>query len=133
MASFRAQRLAEMIHREISVRLRSEIKEPGVSSISITRVQVTPDLSRADVSYMPLGGGPVDDELQEAMDRAGRKLRGPIGRALRLRHAPELCFLQDQHTEAAVKMTRLLDRLSEERTDEQSAQTDEQSPQEETT
>ncbi len=74
MASFRAQRLAEMIHREISVRLRTEIKEPGVRSISITRVQVTSDLSRADISYMPLGGGPVGAELQETMERAGRKL-----------------------------------------------------------
>ena len=125
MASFRAQRLAEMIHREISVRLRTEIKEPGVSSISITRVQVTSDLSRADISYMPLGGGAVDAQLREAMERAGRKLRGPIGRALRLRHAPELRFAEDQHTEAAVKVTRLIERLSEERADE--------NPQEETT
>jgi ribosome-binding factor A len=53
--------------------------------------------------------------MQEGVELAAKQLRGPIGRALRLRHAPELVFEPDTHTEAAIRVTRLLDRLEAER------------------
>ncbi len=115
MAGFRAERVAEMIHRELSQRLRLEIKDPRITEVSITKVDVTRDLSRATVSYMPLGGGAVPDEMRAGLGDAAKRLRGPIGRALRLRHAPEIVFEYDKFTEEAVRMTQLLDKLSAER------------------
>jgi ribosome-binding factor A len=79
--------------------------------VSITRVSVTRDLSRANITYMPLGGGAISDAMAEAVARAGRRLRGPIGRALRLRYAPVLVFHPDEHTEAAFRVMRLLDEI----------------------
>ncbi len=81
MRGHRAERIAEMIHRELAVRLRRDIKDSELVPISITRVEVTRDLRRADVRYMPLGGGQAPESLQDAMERAARALRGPIGRA----------------------------------------------------
>ena len=48
-----------MLHRELDERLRLEMKDPRLVPISITSVQVTRDLSRAVVEYLPLGGGAV--------------------------------------------------------------------------
>ncbi len=115
MPSYRAERIAEMIHRELAQRLRTEIKDPRVTPISITSVVVTRDLRRAEIAYLPLGGGEVPEALREALDEAARRLRGPIGRALRLRHAPELVFEVDTTTEAAIRVTHLLDQLARER------------------
>lgn len=115
MPGFRPERVAEMIHRELAERLRSDIKDDRLAALSITLVQVTRDLSRATVSYMPLGGGKPDADFVEALDQAAKKLRGPIGRALRLRHAPELVFEYDEHTDAAFRVTALLDRIGAER------------------
>ena len=117
MPSFRPQRIAEMIHRELAQRLRLEVKDPRLVPISITSVEVTKDLKRADISFMPLGGGEVSAELQEGLDEAARKLRGPIGRALRLRHAPELVFEEDTFTEEAIRVTQLIEKLASERED----------------
>lgn len=103
-----------MIHRELSSRIRTELEEPALLAVSFTRVVVTKDLSRAVVDYMPLGGGEVSEELEEALRRAAKALRGPIGRALRLRTAPELVFVKDQHTEAAVRVTSLLASIGDE-------------------
>ena len=111
----RPARVAEMIHKELAQRLRLEVKDPRVTAVSITHVQVSGDLSVARISYTPLGGGTPSAELQEGMLAASKQLRGPIGRALRLRHAPELRFEPDTHTEQAVEMTSLLDRLAQER------------------
>ncbi len=118
MAGYRAQRVAEMIHKELAQRLRLEIKDPELTPISITHVEVSRDLGRAKVHFMSLGGGEVTDSLRGALDRAGKRLRGPIGRALRLRTAPELVFVEDKHTHEAVRLTSLLSQLEQEGTEE---------------
>ena len=112
MGGFRAERLAELIHRELAVRLQRDIKDPRVVPISITRVEVTRDLRRAVIHYLPLGGGPASDELQAALKDAAGRLRGPIGRAVRIHHAPELVFELDVHSEAAFRVTELLAKLN---------------------
>lgn len=114
MPSYRPARVAEMIHRELAQRLREEIKDPELTDISITKVDVSRDLGRATVWYLPLGGGEVTEGLRGAVDRAARRLRGPVGRALRLRTAPELVFEVDPHTDEAVRITSLLGRIGEE-------------------
>jgi ribosome-binding factor A len=115
MPGYRPERVAEMIHRELAERLRSDLKDEQLAALSITSVEVTRDLSRATISYMPLGGGKPTEALTEAVEQAARQLRGPIGRALRLRHAPELVFVYDERTDAAFAVTALLDRLGAER------------------
>ncbi len=115
MPSYRPERVAELIHKELSQRLRLEVKDPRVTPISITSVEVNRDLSRAVVTFLPLGGGEASEELVEGLESAARQLRGRIGRALRLRHAPEIVFEVDTHTEDVFRITSLLDRLTEER------------------
>ena len=115
MGGYRAERIAELIHRELASRLRLEVKDPRVEPISITHIEVTRDLRKATIQYMPLGGGEGSEELQAGLEVAARQLRGPIGRALRLRHAPELVFEQDTHTEEAIRVTRLIDSLTRDR------------------
>lgn len=111
----RPQRVAEMIHKELARRLLLEVKDPRVTPVSITHVQVSGDLSVARVQYMPLGGGTPSEELQAGIADVAKQLRGPIGRALRLRHAPELRFEIDTHTDEAVRMTTLLGELEQKR------------------
>jgi ribosome-binding factor A len=115
MPGYRPQRLAEMIHRELSVRLREVLTDPAFPPVSITHVEVTRDLRLARVSWSPLGGAPPSAELTEAMSNAARRLRGPIARALGVRFAPELTFRLDDHLDEAVRLTSLLGRLNADR------------------
>lgn len=115
MPSYRPARVAEMVHRELAQRLRTEIKDPELVPISITRVEMTRDLGRATVWYLPLGGGDAPESLGEALLRAARQLRGRVGRALRLRAAPELVFQVDVHHEEALRVTRMLHDLEQTR------------------
>jgi ribosome-binding factor A len=115
MPGHRPERVAEMVHRELAERLRTDIKDPRVTPLSITSVQVNRDLSRALVLFLPLGGGRPDGDLVEGLSDAARRLRGPIGRALRLRHAPELVFQWDEQAEEAFHVMGVLDKLRHER------------------
>lgn len=113
MPGYRPQRIAELIHRELAQRLHAELKDPDFPSVSITHVDVSGDLGVAKIAWSPLGGEPPSDALVDAIEDAARRLRGPIGRALRVRHAPELRFQIDQHTDEAVHMTQLLQQIGE--------------------
>jgi len=115
MPAHRAERVAEMLHRELDERLRLEVKDPRIVPISITSIEVSRDLSRAVVEFLPLGGGAVEKDLLDGLAQAARKLRGPIGRALRLRHAPEIVFRVDAHTEEAIRITGLLSQMERDR------------------
>ena len=119
MPGYRRERIAEMMHRELAVRLPAAMRDQTLPPVSITHVEVSRDLKSADVHFMPLGGGDVSDGLTDALKQAARALRGPIGRALRLRHAPVINFCADQHTEAAVRVMSILEKLERERDDDQ--------------
>ncbi len=116
---YRPKRVASVIHRELATRLRDHVSEAEWGYISITHVEVSSDLQRAVISYMPLGGGEISKELQEVMVLASKRLRGPIGRTLRVRTSPELIFRPDTHTEDAVRMTNLLNKIGNTLRDEE--------------
>lgn len=101
------------------MRLRVDVKEPELGDVSITRVDVSRDLGKATVFFLPLGGGAPSQAVIDALARAARKIRGPIGRALSLRTAPELVFKLDDQHEDAVRVALLLSRLERERAEKE--------------
>lgn len=113
MAGYRPERIAELIHREVALLLQLN-KDPRVGSISITKVEITRDLRKATVLYLPLGSDAAPAETQEGLNHSARQWRGPVGRALGIRHAPELHFQLDRHTVDAVRVGSLLDRIGRE-------------------
>lgn len=108
MSSRRAERIASIMHAELARLLREEVKDPRVGTISITEVVVKADLGSARVRYLPLGGAGNRAQVQAGLEAAARFLRGPMGRALGIRHAPELKFELDPNVEYAAKMDALL-------------------------
>lgn len=104
----RARRVAEQIQRTLSELLRREVRDPRLGSITLTDVRVATDLSQARVFYSVLGGARDPRLTQEILDAAAVALRGPLGRSLRLRHAPELVFEVDTLIEQGARMDALI-------------------------
>jgi ribosome-binding factor A len=109
----RSRRVGDQIQRTLSELLRREVRDPRLGSITITEVRVSQDLSYATVFYSVLGGqfdmNKGDPALtQEILDEAAQMLRGRVGRALGLRHAPELRFEADTLIEEGARMSALI-------------------------
>lgn len=106
----RAERVAAAIREEIATALAGGAKDPRISPLTtVTDVEVTPDLRRARV-YVSV----MQDDMKEtlaALNQWGNQLRGPIGRALRLRLAPELEFVRDDTAARASRIETLLAQL----------------------
>ena len=91
--------------------LARELHDPGLGFVTITRVQVSPDLQHARVYYTALG----DDKARQSSDRALRRaipfLRRQIGSRLRLKRVPELEFLYDQSIAGQDRIEQLLNEI----------------------
>jgi ribosome-binding factor A len=111
MSSRRAERVASVVHAELARMLREDVKDPAIGVVSLTGVTVNPDLTVARVRYLPLGGVGDRAAIQAGLERAARMLRGHIGRALQIRHAPELRFELDRNVEYAAHMDEIFKRL----------------------
>jgi ribosome-binding factor A len=112
MSHHRPERVASLLHGELDRLLREEVHDPRVKAVSVTTVKVTPDLRRAVISVLPLGGAGDRRAVLRGLEAASGFLRGQIGRNLRLRYAPALVFELDDHLEEAVRLTHMLSTLS---------------------
>ncbi len=97
------------MQRVLSTLVAREVRDPRVGNVTVTAVNVAPDLSTARIYFMPFGDKHSPEEVGEGLTRAAGFLRGELGRALQLRHAPKLEFVYDQQIENADKLTRLID------------------------
>jgi ribosome-binding factor A len=104
----RARRVAEQVQRTISELLLREIRDPRLKPVTVTHVRVSPDLSHAWVQFQLLTGDAHDPEQQEILDEAAGYLRGPLGRALRLRIAPHIHFQPDEELERGQRLDALI-------------------------
>lgn len=107
----RADRIARVIQQELALLVREDVKDPRVGNVSITEVHVNDDLTVARIRYLPFGGVGDRAAIQEGLTVEARRWRGPVGRALGIRHAPELRFEIDKNIEYAAHMDEVFARL----------------------
>jgi ribosome-binding factor A len=102
----RSRRVAQQLQRALSELIRREVRDPRLGMITLTEVRMSNDLSYAKVYYSVLGAEPA--QAQEVLDAAADMLRGPLGRALGLRHSPELRFAHDELVEGGARLSALI-------------------------
>ena len=108
MPSQRAQRVGEAIQHEISTLLLRGLKDPRIGFVTITGVEVTPDLHLARVYYSVVG-----DEAARRDSAAGLKsaipfLRAQLGKHLHMKYVPDLLFQYDTSIDYGNRIESLL-------------------------
>ena len=92
---------------------RGDVHDPGIGFITLTRVQVSPDLQVARVFYTSLGDATQRVETQKALERATPFLRRQIGARVRLRRVPEVEFRFDETIQHQDRIEQILRDLHE--------------------
>jgi ribosome-binding factor A len=113
---YRPDRVGDQIRKELSdVLSRGEVHDPGIGFITLTRVQVTPDLQLARVFYTSLGDPQARKETARALARATGFFRRQIGARLQhLRRVPELEFRFDESIANQDRIEQILRDIHEE-------------------
>ncbi|MBL4806225.1 MAG: 30S ribosome-binding factor RbfA [Rhodobacteraceae bacterium] len=109
-SSQRQLRVGELIRRALSdVLMRGDIHDDELSRISITvgEVRVTPDLRIATAFVLPLGGHNAD-ELVKLLAKNKYEIRRAVTALIKMKHSPDLRFLQDRSYDQMDETRRLL-------------------------
>jgi ribosome-binding factor A len=104
----RPQKVADQIQRELSVVLRREMQDPRLSLVTLTAVDVAPDLSHA-VVYFPCLDAAQVEPAGAALRRAAGFLRSHLAKRIKLYTTPELRFRHDESVERGDRLSRLID------------------------
>lgn len=109
----RADRMGDEIRRILADRLQRKIDDPRLRPgiISLTEVQLSNDLSTANVYYSVLGDEDVQQDAHEAFKKAGGFLRSELASELRSRKVPRLNFIEDTSIRDGMAMDRLIERV----------------------
>lgn len=105
----RAARIGDQIQRDLSELIRLEVKDPRVSLITVSAVDVSRDLSHAKVFVTSLAPNQEPAEVTAALQRAAGFLRTQLSRSLRLRVIPQLQFVYDASIERGIHLSQLID------------------------
>ena len=104
----RPERVGDQIRAEVSTIIARELHDPGIGFVTITKVQVSPDLQHARVYYTSLGDEAARRNTGKALERAASFMRRQIGQRLRLRRTPELDFTYDESIAQQDRIEQLL-------------------------
>ncbi len=96
----RTERIADLIHKELTAVFQKEIADPRLRFITITSVKVSKDLSYSDILFTQLDPSHLQDKQSQAvtvklLKKAASRLRYVLAQRLKLRVIPTLRFFYD--------------------------------------
>jgi ribosome-binding factor A len=108
--SQRQLRVGEEVRHALAQLLRpGALHDPALfdANVTVTEVQLSPDLRNATAFVMPLGGGNVG-EILAGLRRSAPYLKGRLGKFVRLRRVPSLNFALDRAFDRADRIATVL-------------------------
>jgi ribosome-binding factor A len=109
----RVERVSQEIRDEIATMIGRELKDPRIGFVTVTRVDLTPDLRFARVYVSVLGDKAQQDKSLEGLKQATGFVRREVGRRLRMRLTPEVQFIYDKGVDATARVAHLLDEVKD--------------------
>jgi len=114
MGQLRSEKVQEFIKQELSKIILTELKDPRIGFITVTKVDVTGDLRSAKAFISLMGNDEEKSATWTALQGAVGYLRSEIGKRIRLRFTPELTLHIDETLEYSVKIQELLTKIKTE-------------------
>lgn len=108
MQGKRIDRVGHLVQMELSQLILHRVKDPRLGFVTITHVNVAPDLRSACVFYSSLGDQKARKETQTALEKSSGFLQREIGVALQLRYTPKLKFEYDDSIDQGLEIERVL-------------------------
>ncbi|MCP3705006.1 MAG: 30S ribosome-binding factor RbfA [Alteromonas sp.] len=105
----RTQRVAQQLQKEIAVILQREVKDPRISMVTVSDVEVSRDLAYAKVfvTFLTVGDQTAEGGLAALEDAKGY-IRSLVGKAIRLRITPEISFHFDESLTEGMRISNLV-------------------------
>ena len=110
----RSTRVADAVRRELSVLLLTKVRDVQLTSVSISRVEVSDDLKQARIFFTVLGGRKAIKEAGAALERARGFMRSHLAKNLNMRYTPNLLFKYDEIAEKVEHIENIFQEIANE-------------------
>lgn len=104
---YRSDRVSAQLRRELGTLVHEAVREHGLPSVSVSDVEVTRDLAHAKVFVTALQPE-RSAEAMKGLKELTKPLRYELGKAMKLRHVPELHFHYDDSVDRGERIEQLL-------------------------
>ena len=104
---YRSDRVSAQLRRELGTLVHEAVREHGLPSISVSDVEVTRDLAHAKVFVTALQPE-RSAEAMKGLKELTKPIRYELGKAMKLRHVPELHFHYDDSVDRGERIEQLL-------------------------
>lgn len=108
--SNRPRRVGHLLQREIADLIRREVNDPRAQQVTITSVDVSPDLKQARVYFTCLDTDADTKKVEKVLNNAKGYLRHHLKSRLSMRSVPDLRFIYDESVERGTRISALIDR-----------------------
>ncbi len=113
--SRRPQRLALQVQHEVSMMISRDLKDRRVGFVTVTGVQLSPDLRHATIFVSLMGSEEAKEEGLAALNHAAGWIRHELGRRIRVKFLPDIIFLPDTSREYGERIDKLIEEIRENR------------------
>ena len=103
----RSDRVSAQLRRDLGTLVHEAVREHGLPSVSVSDVEVTRDLAHAKVFVTALQAERSAEAVKGLKEHA-KEIRFQLGRAMKLRHVPELHFHYDDSVDRGERIDNLL-------------------------
>lgn len=116
--SERTEKVSHTLKERISEIIQREVKDPRVGFITVTSVEVSPDLHEAKVFITVLGNKKQRQETLDALNKASGYVRGELGKRIHMKFTPNLEFRYDESVKAGMYIEKLLHKIEKKKESE---------------
>ncbi len=114
MPSRRQRQVAELLHQELSQLIQFEARDPRLGFVTVTDVEISPDLRQARVYFTVLGDEEDIQSTMAGLESAVDYFRRMLGQSVSLRYVPQLSFAYDASVERGRRVEGLLNEIRQE-------------------
>ncbi len=111
MSSRRVLKVAEAIREVVSMAILTELRDPRISDVTVTYVEVSADLRSAKVHVSVMGSEAKQKLCLHGLQNSAGFLQQKVARRIETRYTPRLTFLLDQGVKHSLEVSRLLSQL----------------------
>jgi ribosome-binding factor A len=108
MTSRRVQKAAEAVREVVSMAILTDLKDPRVRDVTVTRVEVTPDMRQAKVHVSVMGNETQQQLSLRGLQNAAGFLQTKVSKRIDTRYTPRLTFVLDLGVKRSIEIAQIL-------------------------
>ena len=108
MTSRRVLKAAEAVREVVGMAILADLKDPRIQGVTVTRVEMTPDMRQARV-YVSIMGDETRQRLTlHGLQSAAGYLQSKVAQRIDTRYTPRIEFLVDEGVKKSLEIARIL-------------------------